>query len=114
MDPSMLPILVALSVGLIVWTIFQFVSAGSASDRKKLKERLTLSAQDDPIYAQRRLILRQMEAKGISGILARISLFQNLYRKLLQAWPDVSLSRFLAISMGMGVMSLMVFTVILD
>jgi len=108
----LLPIIVAIAIALVGWTVSQMFAGGE--DKKKLKDRLTLSAQDDPIYAQRKILLRQMEAKGISGILARFSLFQNLYRKLLQAWPDLSLSRFLGISLGMGVFTFLICTALMD
>jgi len=108
----LLPIIIAVAIALVGFTASQvFVGSG---EKKRLKDRLTLSQQDDPLYAQKAILLRQMEAKGISGILARISLFQSLYRKLMQAWPDVSLGRFLGISVGMAVFTFLLCAAIMD
>lgn len=113
MDALLFPILVALTVAAFGWFLTQFTLDLLRGERKKIAQRLT-SEYGDVFAAQRRSILLQMEASGVSGSLARMAFFQKLYRNLIQAFPNVTLTQFLATAGGLGIIAFLLGTVIFD
>lgn len=95
MNDLFFPILIALAVAALGYGLAQLIAQFFGSDRKRIAQRLT-SEYGDVLAAQRRSIFLQMEASGISASLARRAIFQKLYRNLIQAFPLVSLTQFLA------------------
>lgn len=113
MDDLLFFILVALAAATFGWWLTQFVFDVLRGERKKIAQRLT-SEYGDVYASQRRSILLQMEASGISGSLARMAFFQALYRNLIQAFPNVSLTQFLATAGVLAMVSFLLGTVIFD
>ncbi|HZZ44840.1 MAG TPA: type II secretion system F family protein [Tepidisphaeraceae bacterium] len=113
MDSLVVIILIALTVAALGYAITQFLSQLLRSDRRKINKRL-VSEYGDPLASQRRSILIQMEASGISGSLARNPIFQKLYRNLIQAFPNITLTQFLGTSAILGIVSFLLGTVIFD
>src|SRR5262245_50075163 len=113
MEELLFPILVALTVAAFGWWLTQFATDVLRGERKKIAQRLT-SEYGDVYAAQRRSILLQLEASGFSGSLARMAFFQKLYRNLIQAFPNVSLTQFLATASVLAVVSFLLGTVVFD
>ena len=101
MDGLLLPILVAATVATSAWGIIAVVAGMQGGDRRKLKKRLTLDGRDDggnagPAGAAgQRSILVRLEVRGVPKFLADRAFIQSLNRRLLQAYPDRSLGKFL-------------------
>ncbi|HWB53285.1 MAG TPA: type II secretion system F family protein [Tepidisphaeraceae bacterium] len=110
---GLLPIiLISISVALIAWWLALLAGELFSGERKRLKERLSDLSISDPVRARHQLLLVQMEASGIARTLAKYRFFQNLYRNLLQAWPNLSLGRFLAICAAGGFFGFVIATVL--
>src|SRR5688500_2054542 len=96
MDPTLLTILIALAVMLFGWGVAQAIASLYDGDRKKLAKRLTSeSSTPDAAASRRRSIVPQLQASGASASVAGWAACQDLSRKLVPAWPDLSLARFL-------------------
>jgi tight adherence protein B len=96
MTDFLLPILVAASVATFAWVgVAAAVSAGGGQ-RRRLQQRLTLDSRPDGIAANGGLsITVQLEVTGVPAFLARQPYVQRLNRRLVQAYPDRTLVRFL-------------------
>ncbi|MGH7214675.1 MAG: type II secretion system F family protein [Tepidisphaeraceae bacterium] len=90
-------ILIAASVALAAFLLGQFFVNVSKGERGKLRQRLSSDMLGEKASNLPRSITRQIEATGFSATLVKFGPFQWLYARLLQAWPDVTLQRFLAI-----------------
>ena len=103
MDSLLLPILIASVVALFVWGLTR-VFAGGKGEKKKLQQRLVADPGGEGNRAALPLsITLQIEAGGLSAILIKIPLLQALYRRLVQAWPEMTLALFLTIAGSMCV-----------
>lgn len=108
MESLLLPILIAAVVALFVWGLVA-IFAGGNGEKKKLQERLTAEAAGTPQQSSLPLsITLQMEAGGLSALLIKISPLQGLYRKLVQAWPEMTLALFLEIAAGVALIAFLV------
>src|SRR4051812_39765662 len=101
MDASSLPILIALTVALAAVGLWQLAQSVVNPDKRRLAERLSSEGKTEDLAVTTRSITMQLEAEGFTARLVRIGFFQRLYRRLLQAYPNMPLSRFLAIVMGL-------------
>ena len=99
MDGLLLPILVAATVATFAWGIIAVVAGAQGGQRKKLKKRLTLEGREDGGNpggsAGQRSILVRLEVRGVPKFLADRAFIQSLNRRLVQAYPDRSLGKFL-------------------
>src|SRR5438876_8295844 len=96
MDSMLLPILVAIAVILAAVSFIQFARYLLDPDRRKLQQRLATEKYRGPTSAASSIRLNA-EAKGLSARLVKISLFNGIHRRILHAYPDMSLVGFLAI-----------------
>jgi tight adherence protein B len=62
-----------------------------------------------PAPHQLSISVQPIQATGLSATLGRIRTFRNLQRRLLQAWPDLSLAQFLGIMAAVGFAAFMLF-----
>ena len=105
MDGMVLPILIAVITALVLFTLWQVISGLMDPSKRKIKERLstegprTIAGGNVPLS-----ITMNQEATGLSGQLAKLGPLQGIYRQILQAWPDLSLTMFLCIAAGLAVM----------
>jgi tight adherence protein B len=103
MDSLYLPILIASVVALFAWGMIALFSGGE-KEKKKLQQRLTAdpsnAAAGEPGVPLS--ITHQLQAGGITAALIRNKMMQGLYFKLVQAWPNMTLSRFLSIVVGLA------------
>lgn len=106
-------ILIAISIALIAWWTAQLAAELISGQRRHLKERLSDLSITDPGQARRNLMIVQMEASGISRRLAKYRLFQRIYKKLLYAWPGLSLVKFLCVCVAAGIIGFLISAVLL-
>lgn len=106
----LLPILIAAAVVCLFWGAGQVILAMTNSDKRRLKQRLSQDGKPAmPAPHQVSITMQPIQATGLSAVLGRVSVFQKLQRKLLQAWPDLSLAQFLGIAAGTGLVAFMLF-----
>src|SRR5580658_19167 len=104
MNDTLLPILVAVTVILLIWGVFQLFG-GLNDHKKRLQQRLSgdgkLSQGFDP--ATFTVVRRQATISGTSGVLARLPGMRTVASHLMQTWPSISLAKFLFLSLSAGV-----------
>lgn len=103
MDGLLLPILIAATVALAVWGLARLVTGAALGEKRKLQQRLSTEGRLDlgSVSAATRVTL-QMGDSGLPPLLGRVRFFQSLNRKLVQAYPEARLTRFLALAVGIG------------
>ena len=114
MDSMLIPILVAATVALFAWGAVSVVTAALDPERKRLKNRLNADAKRPGAAgsAGQKAIVYNTEAVGFSAILTKWSPLDTLHKRLLHAWPELSVAKFLMIALGCGVLSAMTFGVV--
>jgi tight adherence protein B len=107
MDGLLLPIVVAATVATLAWAAVALVGGAGRGQRRKLKKRLSVEGRDELAPGggggAGRSILVQLEVRGVPALLARRPFVQALNRRLLQAYPDRTLGRFLWTCAGFAV-----------
>ena len=101
MEGTYLPILVAAAVMLMVYAVWQVIAGLADPEGRKIKARLSGDGRQEISEAQRRITLQQ-EVSALSGTLTQISFFDSMNRMLIQAYPEMTLSRFLLTAAGIG------------
>ena len=99
MDTWQLILLISLAAAMLAWGAAQLVLDWFNDDRKKISRRLNADGHSDvdTLLGRRSATSVVLQIKGLPPVLARSSFFQGLNRKLIQAYPDASLVRFLGI-----------------
>ncbi|HEX4055825.1 MAG TPA: type II secretion system F family protein [Tepidisphaeraceae bacterium] len=102
MNQLILPFLVASTVIMLIWGLYQVIG-GLSDERKKLQQRLTHEGKSSEGFdpATLTVVRRQQEIGGFSGGLARLPYGHTLAHRLAQTWPSVSLAKFLFITLGL-------------
>jgi tight adherence protein B len=101
MDIALLiPLCVAAAVGLGVWGFIALTSDPERKEKRKLSERLASEPKNDAATALQRSITLQMQASGLPAGLAGNALMQELHKRVVQAYPEGSLKKFLIILIG--------------
>src|SRR5205085_8182281 len=96
MDGLTIPILIAAVVALFGWGISQALGGAMSAEKRKLKQRLAAKpAVDEKSADSRKSILLQVEATGTAAKLVKVAFFERLHRKVVQAYPDTTLTKFL-------------------
>lgn len=115
MNELLMPILAAAATIMMVIGIFRIARDFAGTERKRIKTRLS---SDAPLQIGNTTlpssIILDTEVDPFTRKLLRFSVMQDLYRKLLQAFPDMAFSRFLVIVTSAGIGGLLVTWVILD
>jgi tight adherence protein B len=96
MDGLLLPIVVAALVATLAWGVVALVNGAGGGQRRKLKKRLSVEGRDEFAGAAGRSIVVELKVSGLPPFLTRRPFVQALNRRLLQAYPDRSLGKFLA------------------
>lgn len=102
MNGMYLPIMIAAAVMLAAYAVAQIVASLADPEKRKLKERLSADAQAEMATAAQRNLTLQQEISGLSSQLVRFSMFDKINAMLVYAYPEMSLSRFLCITVGIG------------
>src|SRR5688572_22017106 len=104
MDGLLLPILIASTVAMLVWGMCRLFVGTATVQRRRLHERLSTEVRADSQLSAPGLRLTQhLEVRGVPAFLARSGLIQALHRRLVQAYPDQTLGRFLFKSAAFGI-----------
>jgi tight adherence protein B len=113
MSENILPYLVAVTVALLSWGIYQVIG-GLSDERKKLQERLTNDgkAGDGFDPATLTVVRREQVIGGVSGALAHIPFLGSVAKRIAQTWPSFSLAKFAFLSLGLGSMGFFVMFVV--
>jgi tight adherence protein B len=104
---ALLPILVALVVMLLAWSAVAFLTGGSRAGKKHLAKRLSTAGQSGqgPTAGgvmKPRAISLTLEDPALPAVLAKMQLVRKLQRHVIQAYPDLPLSRFLLVVVAAG------------
>lgn len=103
MESLALPIIIATSIGLLAWGIAQIIGSIADPEKRKLKKRLSSESSFALPQIERRGITRQqIKATGLSAKLIQFEPLGRFYLVLCQGYPDLSLVKFLCISLGIG------------
>jgi tight adherence protein B len=106
MDGYLLPTIIAAVIGLFAYGVICLIQGFTDGEKKKLAERLGSDERMDTAANTRRsIILQQMEASGLPPKMAAMPIFQSLNRLVMQAFPDLPLSRFLYLVVGLAFVS---------
>jgi tight adherence protein B len=116
MDGSLLYILIALVAGLLVLGLIFLIQGFTDTDKRKLSARLSSGDErvDANTVTRRSIIVQQMESAGLPPGLANMKAMQGLHRRVMQAYPDLPLPRFLLIVAGMGVITFLLVGLLAD
>lgn len=119
-NPHIFILLIALTVALLVWGVAQMVAQWMDGDRQRLQQRLSSewrnvgSGGDVRTLLHRSVRMQQPELRGVPEFMARRPFFQKLNRKLLYAFPEAKLTRFLAFTLCLGMIACSVVTILTD
>lgn len=100
MQGTLFIILVALSVGLGVWSVIQLAFDIANSDQRKLKKRLASQLRDKGPSDGQRSIRNDVEQQGLAGQLLQHKIFRNLDALVQLSFPELGLPKFLLIMGG--------------
>src|SRR5688572_2741144 len=101
MQGMLFPILIAVAVALAGAGIAQVVASLTDPEKRRLKKRLSGEVQASQ-GTPKRSITREFETSGVSLSLTKWSIIDRIHRKLVQAYPDMTLGRFMAIALALG------------
>ena len=97
------PILVAISIGLAVWSLLRIVLDVSDGDRRRLKKRLsTASTRDSGASKAQRSIRTDLEPQGLAGALRKHKLFRDIDSLVQLSFPELGLKKFLGLQAAIG------------
>src|SRR5690242_16967194 len=105
MDSMIFPILIALMVAMLLFGVWQIVAGLLSPEKRKLQARLAAENQHAPGPSTgpggRASITHQTELTAASQMLMKVGVFRSIHRRLIQAYPDASLAKFVTI-MGLA------------
>jgi tight adherence protein B len=110
-----LPFLVAITVILLIWGVYQVVG-GLSDERKKLSQRLSGEGKaTDGFDPSSLTVVRRVQViGGISGMLAHLPFLGGLARRITQVWPRFSLAKFIFVTTGMAALGFSIMYVVTD
>src|SRR5689334_20067434 len=111
MDGMLLPLIIAAAVALVVFAIVQITASLTDPEKRKLKQRLSTEARLDngSSGGNRSITLAEQDM----GLFAGFSPIEKLGRKLLQAYPEASLNKFLMLCAGIAIFLFMILFLVL-
>jgi tight adherence protein B len=103
MNDMILPFLVAITVIMLIWGIYQVIG-GLTDERKKVLERLSGEGKPTDGFDPSTLtvVRRVRKIGGLSGFLAHVPFLGGIANRIMQVWPKFSLAKFIFITLGMG------------
>jgi tight adherence protein B len=114
-NEMILPFLVAITVILLIWGVYQVVG-GLSDERKKLSQRLSGEGKaTDGFDPSSLTVVRRVQViGGISGMLAHLPFLGGLARRITQVWPRFSLAKFIFVTSGMAALGFSIMYVVTD
>ena len=113
-SPHLFILLIAMTVGAFVWAFAFAVANWMDSDRQRLQQRLTSEWRGDPGQMHRSVRMQQSELRGVPEFMSKRPFFRRLNRKLLYAFPEAKLTRFLAFTLCLGMIACSFMTIMMD
>ena len=114
-SPHLFILLIAFTVALFVWGVAQAIAHWMDSDRQRLQQRLSSEWRSDVGALHHRSVrMQQPELRGVPEFMAKRPFFQRLNRKLLYAFPEAKLTRFLAFTLCLGMIACSIITLAMD
>jgi len=103
MNQVILPFLVAATVIMLIYGLYQVIG-GLSDERRKLQQRLTHEGKSNEGFDPETLtvVRRQQESGGVSGTLARLPFMRTLAYRIGQTWPSFTLAKFVFLTIGMA------------
>jgi len=98
MAAIVVPILVAAAVALFILGVANVSRAVLHGEKRKLAERLSTDVRFDPAAASAQAIKIQLESSALPPLLSRLRFLNVLHRHVIQAYPQTTLVRFMALS----------------
>jgi len=102
MDGILLPLIIAAAVATFVWGVVSIATGTGRGERRKLQERLGGGDANGSggrggaaVAEAAKLITIKLDVQGVPAFLAERPFIQALNRRLLQAYPEKSLGKFL-------------------
>jgi tight adherence protein B len=115
MDGTILYILIAAVAALFGLGMVFLMQGLTSGEKRKLSQRLGNDDRVDANAATRQsIVIHQMESAGLPPALAKIKLLQSLHGRVIQAFPELPLVRFLLIVSGLAFVSFLVTWVVAD
>jgi tight adherence protein B len=108
----LLPAIVALTVALLIWGVITVMSDPATREKRRLSQRLSNETRNDPSDPVAKSIRRQLDVVGLPPAIAGHPLVQALNRRLIQAYPNASIVKFLLIAAGTGIVGCGIFLVV--
>jgi tight adherence protein B len=108
------PIILAASVAMLVWALTIFVTGLVKNEKRKLSERLTGASGSTGAANIATSIVVQPQTEGLHPALARFPVMRALHRRLVHAYPQASLVRFLTLSLTLCVVIGLVMLALID
>jgi tight adherence protein B len=106
---SLIPLLIAASVALLVWFVSGVTRALNNVEKRKLQERLSADVKSESgDSSSRSAITAQSAVNGLSATLVRIEIFERMNRRVIQAFPNVTIAQFLLFAAMFGMVALVV------
>src|SRR5438093_6727205 len=114
MDGSLLYILIAAVTALFAFGVTCLIQGLTDGEKRKLAERLGGDDRVDAAATRQSIVIQQMESGGLPPALARNAVLQALHKRVIQAFPELTLSRFLLVAAFAGVFVLLLTWVLAD
>lgn len=98
----MFPALIAIAIALFAFAAWQAVQSVFNSEKRRLAERLSSEGKYTETAAGAvKSITMKTEPEGLAAILTKISLIDSLNRALMHAWPGLSVTAYLVMTVVM-------------
>ena len=113
MNQVILPFLVAGTVIMLIYGLYQVIG-GISEEKKKLAQRLTHEGKSNEGFdpATLTVVRRQQEIGGVSGTLAKLPFMRSLAYRISQNWPSFTLAKFIFLTIGMALLGFCVLWVV--
>jgi tight adherence protein B len=99
---TLLPILVAVTVILLTWGLFSLLANPERGDKRQLAKRLSGDGTASTLGMKPTQISLTLEDPTLPAALAKLGAVRHLQRRVIQAYPDLPLSRFLLVVVAAG------------
>src|SRR3954469_15861239 len=102
--PDLLSILIAAAAALFCWGLFRVLVGGEGRQRRRLAQRLSNEGRPGGVSlaSEARPVLIRADVPGVPPGLAKTRVVQALSHSLMQAYPAMTVPRFMALAAGAG------------
>src|SRR5262245_3305080 len=106
---TLLPaLLIAACVATFVWFVGGVIAALFNNEKRRLQDRLVADVKLEAAETQRSAVTAQSQITGLSAGLVKIPVFASLNRRVVQAFPNMSVAQFVLFAALFGMVALVV------